>query len=171
MSWSNDKARKINKFNGSELYDKYLTDEEEGGRHALKGMTQYSSCYYLCLTPNYRKVKRFTCDNCYFRVWNGGGEVPDYLLSEYEGNCPDFFKDEYIDKYNLVSMRRQNMGCIMGKPFKGYYDISDKLFVEIFKVKEGEYWIRYNKEAHNLWSDVYVSTEYNCGRVDVKCGR
>ncbi len=160
MSWSNDKARKINKYNGSKIYDEYLEDEDNGIRNSLTRMTEHSSCYYLCLTPNYKKVKRFTCDNCCHRDKRSD-----------ERACPDYFQVKFIEKYNIASMRIQNSGCILGRPWRNYYEVVGHLFSEIFKIKEGEYWIRYNKEAHNLWSDVYVSTEYNCGRVDVKCGR
>ena len=134
MGFINDEARKNNKYNGSELYDKYLDDEKNGRRHSLTRMTQYSQCYYLCLTPKYKRVKRFTCDNC-------------------------FSKDDKPNKYPCHTKRKQSMGCVRGIPLDDYYDVSGHLFSEIFKIKEGEYWIRYNKEAHKLWQNVYTSRE------------
>ena len=134
MSFSHDIARKKNKYNGSELYDAYLVDEENGVRHSLTRMTEYSACYYLCLTPKYKKVKRFTCGNC--------------ALIE---NC-------------IGCLRTHNLGCVRGRPWNDYYDVSGRLFSEIFKSKEGEYWIRFNEEAHKGWQDAYTSLSgYNCG--------
>ncbi len=153
MSFSNDDARQKNKYNGSELYNKYLVDEENGKRHSLTRMTEYSSCYYLCLTPNYKKVKRFTCNNCCLKDKRDG-----------ERACPYGFQVKFIEKYNIDSMRILNLGCIRGRPWEDYYKVSGLLFSEIFKIKEGEYWIRYNREAHKLWQSVYVSSDDWHGR-------
>ncbi|KKN09088.1 hypothetical protein LCGC14_1049990 [marine sediment metagenome] len=146
MGFMNSEARKNNKYNGSELYDAYLDDEENGIRHSLTRMTEYSSNYFLCLTPKYKKVKRFTCDNCCYKD-----------KRDSERACPDYFQVKFIEQYNIALMRKQNMGCVRGRPWNDYYEVLGHLFSEIFKIKEGEYWIRYNKEAHKLWQDVYVS--------------
>ena len=160
MGFINSKAREINKYNGSELYDAYLDDEENGIRHSLTRMTEYSSNYFLCLTPKYKKVKRFTCDNCVLKTNEASqSDLSDHAirLHGYTEKCPSCFATEYIEKYHIASMRKQNMGCVMGRPRADYYEVAGHLFSEIFKVKEGEYWIRYNKEAHKLWQNVYVS--------------
>jgi len=62
MGLNHDIARALNKYDYKKLFQDYKDDPN---RYAIYSYQNYSTCYWICLTPHWKKVKRFRCTDCY----------------------------------------------------------------------------------------------------------